>query len=456
MNFKSIKGLTIKADCSIKNAVRSIDEGEIGTIYVIDSNNKLIGTVRDGDIREVILKGQDISLPVEKIMNNEPIAVSENELNNSLIAQQMVRRLLYRSETSIYIPVVNSEGVLLKLAPCYEIVKYIGGEQNRLSSSVKNVLIVGGAGYLGSVLCRKLLDKGYKVKVLDCLLFGDTSISELKSNKNFELIIGDLRNISVIVTALSDVDAVVNLAAIVGDPASNKRPEMTIETNYLANMALAEACKYNQINRFVYASTCSVYGLGNAKLDESSELNPVSLYARSKIKSEEGVLGMLDGNFSPCILRMSTLFGFSPRMRFDLVVNTMTMKAVTESKITVFGGDQWRPLLHVKDAAEAFIRCIEAPIVKIRGEVFNVGSEQQNYQIKTLGEIVSQMIPGAKLEIRHEATDKRDYIVSFDKIYNELGFKASVDIQEAINEMAINVKLVTNPNDKIYYNVETM
>ncbi|ODS41288.1 MAG: hypothetical protein A7315_02015 [Candidatus Altiarchaeales archaeon WOR_SM1_79] len=302
---------------------------------------------------------------------------------------------------------------------------------------VNKVLVIGGAGYLGSVLSRKLLQKGYKVRVLDNLTYGDDGIRDLYNGDNFEFVKGDMRDISTVVDAIKGMDAVIHLAAIVGDPASALSPQKTIEVNYLATKLVAEVCKYHQINRFISASTCSVYGASftpDTRSDENSPLNPVSLYAEMKIKSEEGLLEMVDGNFAPTILRMATLYGLSPRMRFDLVVNLLTAKAIFDNKITIFGGSQWRPNLHVEDAAEAFIKCLDASIEKVRGEVFNVGSNEQNYRIAQIGEMIHDIIPNAKLETL-EKDDERNYNISFDKISKVLGFGAMRCIKDGVLEI---------------------
>jgi nucleoside-diphosphate-sugar epimerase len=246
----------------------------------------------------------------------------------------------------------------------------------------RRVLVVGGAGFLGSVLTQRLLRLGFRVRVLDSFIYGRRSLDALSGDRNLEIVEGDLRNIHTCVSSLAETDAVVLLAAIVGDPASKVRPTETIETNVLAAQALASACKLHHINRFLYASTCSVYGIGADLLDENAPLNPVSLYARTKIESEKIILAMGNEYFSPTILRMGTIYGYSPRMLFDLVVNTMSMKSFVDGKIQVFGGRQWRPLLAVEDAAEVYVRCLEADLQDVGNQVFlNVGSDTQNYQI---------------------------------------------------------------------------
>ena len=274
-------------------------------------------------------------------------------------------------------------------------------------------------------------------------MYGDHGISDLYDNQKFEFIKGDVRNIQTTMLAVRDVDAAIHLAAIVGDPASSLDPLKTIEINYLATKMLAEVCKYSQINRFLFASTCSVYGASttpDTKIDEESKLNPVSLYAEMKLKSELGILELEDENFSPTILRMATLFGLSPRMRFDLVVNTLTINALINKEFSIFGGQQWRPNLHVEDAADAYIKCLEQPISKIKGQIFNVGSNEQNYKILEIGEIIKNSIPDIKMKVDQKMIDERNYNVSFDKIRKQLNYCTNYDIEYGINEIKEAVK----------------
>ena len=304
----------------------------------------------------------------------------------------------------------------------------------KATPKVKTILIAGGAGYLGSILARKLLERNYKIRVLDMLTFGEEPIRDLLSHENFELIKGDIRNIEVIYKALKDIDSVIHLAAIVGDPACKQEPGGAIEVNYLATKMFAEACKYNQINRFIFASTASVYGVQEGLVHEEVTPNPVSLYARSKLKSEEGILSLVDENFSPTVFRMGTLYGLSPRMRFDLVVNVLVMKAVTEKKIKIFGGQQWRPLVHVA--------------------VFNIGSNDQNYQIYQLGELLKKEMPEITIETTPENSDLRNYHQDNSKFDNLVGFSAQHNIVDAIREIktAIEEGRISNPLDRRYYN----
>lgn len=316
----------------------------------------------------------------------------------------------------------------------------------------EKVLVIGGAGYLGVVLVEQLLSLGYPVKILDSFIYGKKPVEHLRTNPLVEIIEGDIRNVESVSESIKNVHSVILLAAVVGDPASKARPEQTVDTNYLAAQAISTACKLNGVEKFVYASTCSVYGMGESVLDENAELNPVSLYAKTKISSEKSIMHMSDSNFRPTIMRMSTLYGYSPRMRFDLVVNTMTMTAFSEKQIKVLGGQQWRPLIHVKDAAGAYIKVLESE--NARGKIYNVGSEEQNYRIIEVGQMIHDSLKGVALNTESTSTDARDYRVSFKKIQTELGFSVNETIAGASKLIysKLESKEIKDPHQKVYYN----
>jgi len=321
---------------------------------------------------------------------------------------------------------------------------------------VKNVLITGGAGYIGSVLTRRLLDLGYNVKVFDKLFFGEDSIKELEANPNFKFIKGDIFDKDILAGTLSNVDAVINLAAIVGEPACVCQKDVALQTNYLGAVYVARLCKSLGIKRFVQASTCSTYGHSKENLvaKEGSELFPVDFYGETKIYAEREITKLIDNNFSPTILRFSTVYGLSPRMRFDLVVNTLTKKAVKEKEITIFGGNQWRPLVHVSDAARAISLVLKAPLTKVGNQIFNVGDSNENYIISEVGELVKKCIPEVKVNIIQNLEDKRNYKVSFAKIADVLNFKAEKRVEDGIKEIrdAIKEGKFQDSEEKKYYN----
>jgi nucleoside-diphosphate-sugar epimerase len=319
----------------------------------------------------------------------------------------------------------------------------------------KRILVTGGAGYIGSILVNRLLDSGYKVIILDKLMFGVEPLKNfLKTQRpNLSVIVGDIQNEDDVTRALEHADAVIHLAAIVGDPACAADTELAVNVNFNATVRLADMCKARKIKRFVFASTCSVYGVGKQDvLTEDSEVNPVSLYAETRLYGERGILSLADRNFQPALLRLGTIFGLSPRMRFDIIVNYLTQKAIREKQISIFGGEQWRPLLHVQDAARAFQTAMESPLDKVGNQIFNVAMD--NLQIKTIGDFIRKHIPEASVHQINKLADKRSYHVNFDKIEQVMNYKAERSLESGIMEIAKAVKdgTIKDPADRSYYN----
>jgi len=304
------------------------------------------------------------------------------------------------------------------------------------------VLVTGGAGYIGSFIVEELLENGHYVRVLDSLLFGDDALQPMLDNDRLELVEGDIRHIDDLSYALEDMEAVIHMAGIVGDPACSVNEQATQSVNVEATKALVEVCKLHDIERLIFASTCSVYGASELmELNEGSALNPLSLYAESKIESEEIIQYSTHPKFTdpndvtPTILRLGTIFGLSRRVRFDLVVNLLTAKAVLEDDIPVYGGEQYRPLVHVHDAARAFVDVLEAPEEDVDHEIFNVGDNDLNHQIKAVGRIVEENVPDAEVRFVEHKEDERTYRVSFDKINHIIGWETEYDIADGVQEI---------------------
>ncbi|HMC56301.1 MAG TPA: NAD-dependent epimerase/dehydratase family protein [Gemmatimonadaceae bacterium] len=316
------------------------------------------------------------------------------------------------------------------------------------AESDKVVLVTGGAGYIGVHVVRKLLNRGFRVRVLDNFTYGDESLSSTRSHPRFEMRVGDISSVRDVVSAVKDVDAVIALAAIVGDPACGLNAEETLNLNYESTKILAEACNFYGVERLVFASSCSVYGAAQDDLlTEQSALNPVSLYARTRILSED-VLRERCGDTIPVILRLATVFGLSPRMRFDLVVNTLTVRALVDRHIQIYGGDQWRPFVHCQDVAEAFVLAALAPSMLIRGEVFNVGTTAMNYTLEDVGNIVARVVgPDVQVDTGEFNEDRRNYRVAFEKIERALGFKAEYSLEAGILEMVQAIQESSNLRD---------
>lgn len=320
----------------------------------------------------------------------------------------------------------------------------------------KNILITGGAGYIGSVLSRQLLKQDYNVKIIDKLLFGKESIEDLQTHPNFQLIKGDILDTEIVKKSLFNVDAVVHLAAIVGEPACLSRKDIALQTNYLGTVYLARLCKAFGIRRFIHASTCSTYGQqdNNKGVPESAHLFPVDFYGETKIYAERELIKLMDENFSPTILRLSTVYGLSPRMRFDLVVNTLTKKAIKDKEVFIFGGNQWRPLIHVDDVIRAILLVLRYPSSKVGNQIFNVGANSENYLISRVGELVKESIPELRIKTISGIEDKRSYRVDFAKIEKTLNFKTQKRVKDGVAEIrdAIREGRFTDLEDKIYYN----
>jgi nucleoside-diphosphate-sugar epimerase len=323
---------------------------------------------------------------------------------------------------------------------------------------VRRVCVIGGAGYVGSVLIERLLDEGYAVTVLDALMYGDDGVRHVIDRPGFELVKGDLRNIEAVVAASRLADAVVHLGALVGDPACELDEQLTLQINRDATFTAAAVARGLGIKRFVFASTCSVYGATDDLLDEDSELAPISLYARSKMESEELLLSLNSNGFCPTVLRFGTFYGRSPRERFDLVVNLLAARAVSEGEITIMGGQQWRPFLHVVDGAEAIMRCLEAPAKLVAHQVFNVGSDAQNHRLVDVAETIAGMVPGVRVRFEEAAAEEANYRVSFAHIQSTLGFTPRYTLADGIAEIKVAVEsgLVGNYKDAKYSNFKAL
>lgn len=321
------------------------------------------------------------------------------------------------------------------------------------------VLVIGGAGYIGSALLPKLLKSGYRVRILDSLLYGKQAILPFVGSRNVELIQSDFRNIDQVVKAVKGVGTVIHLGAIVGDPACSVDEELTIEVNWLATRMIAEICKGFEVKRFIFASTCSVYGASDAILNETSDCTPLSSYARSKLACERVLKKMESDSFKPIMLRFGTVFGFSGRTRFDLVVNILAAKAKFEGKITLYGGDQWRPFVHVDDVAGALQAVLKSSKQDLKHNVYNVGSNENNYTLAQVAQHINRFVPEATVEeCGADEKDKRNYQVDFTRLQNETGFKAKWSLDDGVAQVieAIDAGHVLDYREKHYSNLSVI
>lgn len=317
------------------------------------------------------------------------------------------------------------------------------------------ILVTGGAGYIGSILVRSLLAQGHRVRVVDRMLHGNHGLSDLGGEEHLEILSHDLRDPREHVEALDGVESVIHLAAIVGDKACAQDEDLAVQTNWSATVALARSAAARGIGRFVFASTCSVYGEGRDEvLTEASPVRPLSLYAETRFHAEQGLLELVgrDG-FQPILLRFGTVYGLSPRMRFDLVVNLLTLRAVRTGEVSIFGGGQWRPFVHVGDIVRALILALSEPLPEGQ-PILNVGDNLENYQLRDLKEEIEARIPGTRVTIVPEVTDPRTYRVSFDRIEQLWGFRATKRVGDGIEEVAAALRsgAIPDPEHRRYVN----
>ena len=321
------------------------------------------------------------------------------------------------------------------------------------------ILVTGAAGYIGSVLVRQLLDKGYNVRALDSLKWGGDALYDVVQHPSFDFMKGDVRDNDTVEKAVAGVDGIVHLAAIVGDPACQKFSDEANQTNWDASVNLFEKAEAAGVKRFIFASTCSNYGKmtdPNAFVKEDSELRPVSLYAELKVKFENYILKeRTDVNITATSLRFSTVYGFSPRIRFDLTVNEFTRNVALGQVQEIWGEQFWRPYCHVEDLAGSAVLVLESDDDKVRQEVFNVGDTSENYQKGMIMKEIIQQVPGAAATYVEKNEDPRDYRVNFDKIHDVLGFKITKTVPDGINEIYKLVKsgIITDTHSQKFRNI---
>ncbi|MBI5519122.1 MAG: NAD-dependent epimerase/dehydratase [Desulfovibrio sp.] len=325
-------------------------------------------------------------------------------------------------------------------------------------SDIKTVFVTGGAGYVGALLVPKLLDAGYAVKVLDLYLYGDDVILGGKGDPKLTEIKGDLRDVSLLEKHLPGCDAVIHLACISNDPSYELDPNLGRSINYDAFLPLVDISKKNGVKRFIYASSSSVYGLkDDPEVTEDLPLEPLTDYSKFKAMCEEYLNAAATDDFTVTTIRPSTVCGYSPRMRLDLTVNILTNHAINKGQITVFGGEQKRPNLHIEDMCEVYLFMLKQDPKKIQKKIYNVGYE--NYKVKEIAQMVSETLGGNIPITTTPTNDNRSYHVSSRKIKEELGFEPKHTIQEAILDLkkAFEAGKLPNSFDDIsYYNVKLM
>lgn len=314
------------------------------------------------------------------------------------------------------------------------------------------ILITGGAGYIGSVITSLALQKGHQVRALDCLWFNEQIPLIHLSNPDYEFVKGDIRDAAVVAQAMKDIDFVIHTAAVVGDPASKLFPELTTQINEQGSYLLIDEARKNKVKGFIFFSTCSNYGVANSLATEESELKPLSLYAESKVNVERHLIDKVK-DMDWMIGRLSTIYGASPRMRFDLTVNDFTLNGWTKKYLDIFLPESYRPYIHVFDLANVMITAI-GQFDKVKNQVFNIGFPGENYQKIQIAETVRKFMPDVKIDILKEGGDKRDYQVDFNKLHRTIEVKQHFNVEKSVKEIYDMLRLgfITNPEAPVYYN----
>lgn len=298
-----------------------------------------------------------------------------------------------------------------------------------------SIFVAGGAGYIGTALVEQILScTDHTVTVLDSLLYGGESLLQFSKNDRFTFIRGDVRTFDL--ASLGDFDFVVNLSALVGEPICKMYPKEARQVNFEANIRMAKYFESSNVPRYIFASTCSNYGIAdkNSMAKEDAVMNPVSLYSRTKVDSEKILLDELPG-LPAIVLRFATAYGLAPRIRFDLLLHQFIRDAWEHKKIKIFGGESWRPVVHVEDIARSIIMVMSKNKQIEHKDVFNVGSNEQNYQKAQLARMITDRLD-AEIEKVESVKDPRDYQVSFDKIHEMLRYKTYYTPEQAVDEIA--------------------
>jgi len=430
-----VSDVILSSNTKIHAAIEAIDKVGVRGTFICDEDNELLGIVMDSDIRKAVLSNFDLNASIKTIMKTTPFVIQKD-------VPVEERRQLLISSSKLLVPIVDEKRCVVDFLYLPYVLDELFDKDEITTEEIDNrvlppqrVLVIGGAGYIGSVLVTKLLRKGYQVRVLDILLYGKDGLQKLE-NENLEFIRGDCRDKNTIKHVLKGVDAVIHLGEIVGDPACSINEQFTIETNYSATQMIVEECMKMNVKRFLFASSCSVYGHNDNEVNEESEINPVSLYARCKVESEKAILSYGYNHFCPMIFRIATVHGISHRQRFDLVVNFLTIKALSEGKIKIFGGEQWRPFISVQDICHGVLQVLWADRTKVKNEIFNLGDTRENHQMIEIGRAIKEILPEVEIEILKENVDNRNYKVSFEKIKKRLGFTTEYNVKDTIKDLA--------------------
>lgn len=449
MKNYNIQSYLINEKKKIQDALNSFNSNRCNLLIAVDDSKKFQGVITISDLRRAFVNGCTSSHKITKYINRNPIFIEQKKNNENFASKIDIKKL--QDLDPPLIPIINNKKIPIKLIE-KDNLKFINF--NNKKKKKHSILMIGGAGYIGNPVCKKLLAEGHKVTIFDKFIYNSKNeVKKFHNNKNLNLINGDTRNLTSMYETIKDHNVVIHLAEMVGDPLCEIRPEKTYEVNFLASITIANICKNLELDKFIYVSSCSVYGSSDKNLlNEESELNPLTVYANLKNICEKAITNNSGSFLKPCILRLGTVYGNSFRQRYDLVINLFSALTANKKEITINGGNQWRPFIHVDDIGEAIKNIINSPNSKVNGQIFNIVGE--NFKISQIGNIIKKLYPSVKLSISSDNRDLRNYRVSNKKAKKIINFIPKEFVKKEIPKMVSKVikNKIKNIKSKKYIN----
>ena len=433
---EKLRNVTVYESDKIKDVLVKIDKNGFNGVFVINKRNKLVGVITDSDVRKNLLKNKlNVNSKAVSITQKKFIKIPASKVEDS-------KKILLKSNKML-LPIVEKN----KLIDFIHTIDLF--EKKR---SVRKILVIGGLGYIGSILVQDLLKLNYHVNILDINYYGCHLDKKILLDPRLKVFYGDCDNKKILDKAINDCSDVIHLGEIVGDPAVNIDQNFSIKNNFENTVFVMSECIKKKINKFIFASSCSVYGNVKYECNEKSKLNPVSLYAKCKRECEKSILAFKSKECCPVILRLSTVYGDSPRKRFDLVANRFVIMAIKKIKISLFGASSWRPFISVNDVSRVLIKVLQAENHIVRNQIFNVGGNKENYRIIDIINTIKKYI-SINFEFSTKNEDKRNYKVSFKKIKKVLKFTPKDNLKKTISKLIKRYKKEgINENNINYYN----